>query len=66
MEQFATCWEVLEDPRRGNAGPHDFHELLMIALCTVLSGGQHAVDIARFAAAKEPFLRGSFKLVPSS
>ena len=62
MEKFATCWAGLEDPRSGNAELHDFHELLMIALCTVLSGGQHAVDMARFAAAKEPFLRGFLKL----
>ena len=40
----------------------------MIALCTVLCGGQGAVDMALFAAAKEPFLRGFLKLkngVPS-
>ncbi|WP_167332458.1 transposase family protein, partial [Mesorhizobium metallidurans] len=49
MEEFATCWEGLEDPRTGNAGLHDLHELLMIALCTVLSGGQGAVDMALFA-----------------
>ncbi len=42
MEEFAACWEGLEDPRTGNAGLHDLHELLMIALCTVLSGGQGA------------------------
>ena len=35
MDQFVDCWEGLEDPRTGNAGLHDFHELLMIALCTV-------------------------------
>ena len=62
MDQFAGCWEGLEDPRTGNAGLHDFHELLMIALCTVLCGGQGAVDMARFAEAKEPFLRGFLKL----
>src|SRR3954464_11868545 len=45
MDQFADCWEGLEDPRTGNAGLHDFHELLMIALCTVLCGGQSAVDM---------------------
>ena len=68
LEQFAACWEGLEDPRTGNAGLHDFHELLMIALCTVLCGGQGAVDMALFARAKEPFLRGFLKLangVPS-
>ena len=29
----------------------------MIALCTVLCGGQNATDMAEFAKAKEPFLR---------
>src|ERR1700686_3937972 len=62
LDQFAACWEGLEDPRTGNAGLHDFHELLMIALCTVLCGGQGAVDMALFAKAKEPFLRGFLKL----
>jgi predicted transposase YbfD/YdcC len=52
----------LEDPRTGNAGLHNFHELLMIALCTVLCGGQSAVDMALFARAKEPFLRGFLTL----
>ena len=68
LEQFAECWEGLEDPRTGNAGLHDFHELLMIALCTVLCGGQGAVDMALFARSKEAFLRGFLKLangVPS-
>src|SRR5580704_13069602 len=40
----------------------------MIALCAVLCGGQSAVDMALFARAKEPFLRGFLKLangVPS-
>ena len=68
MDQFTACWQKLEDPRTGNAGLHDFHDLLMIALCTVLCGGQGAVDMALFAAAKEPFLRSFLKLkhgVPS-
>jgi hypothetical protein len=39
LGQFSGCWEGLEDPRSGNAGLHDFYELLMIALCTVLCGG---------------------------
>jgi predicted transposase YbfD/YdcC len=34
----------------------------MIALCTVLCGGQGAVDMEEFAEAKEPFLRGFLKL----
>ena len=62
MDQFIACWEGLEDPRTGNAGLHDFHELLIIALCTVLCGGQSAVAMERFADAKEPFLRSFLKL----
>jgi len=62
LEQFGSCWEGLEDPRDGNAVLHDFHELLMIALCCVLCGGQGAVDMALFAAAKEPFLRSFLSL----
>jgi predicted transposase YbfD/YdcC len=62
MEAFAACFEGLEDPRRGNAELHDLYELLMIALCTVLCGGQTAVDMQLFAKAKEGFLRGFLKL----
>ena len=57
LELFRCCWEGLEAPRCGNAALYDFHELLMIALCCVLCGGQGAVDMALFAEAKEPFLR---------
>ncbi len=63
-----ACWDELDDPRTGNAGLHDFHELLFIALCSVLCGGQGAVDMALFAKSKEPFLRGVLTLangVPS-
>jgi len=62
MDGFVECWEGLEDPRTGNAALHGFYELLMIALCTTLCGGQSAVDMALFARAKEPFLRGFLKL----
>jgi hypothetical protein len=68
LEAFAACWDNLDDPRRGNAGLHDFHELPMIALCAVLCGGQGAVDMARFAREKEAFLRSFLQLanVPPS
>jgi predicted transposase YbfD/YdcC len=68
VEEFAGCWDGLKDPRNGNAGLHDFHELLIIALAAVLCGGQGAVDMAEFAKAKQPFLLGLLKLtngVPS-
>jgi hypothetical protein len=47
MEGFIACFEGLEDPRTGNAGRHNLLEILMIALCTVLCGGQSAM--AEFA-----------------
>jgi predicted transposase YbfD/YdcC len=40
LEGFSFCWEGLEDPRGGNARLHNFHEVLLIALCSVLCGGQ--------------------------
>ncbi len=68
MEKFIACWDELDDPRTGNAGLHDFHEILAIAMCAVLCGGQGSVDMGLFAKSKEPFLRGFLKLengVPS-
>jgi len=49
MEAFADGFEGLEDPRTGNVGRHDLLEILMIAFCTVLCGGQIAVDMHIFA-----------------
>jgi predicted transposase YbfD/YdcC len=62
MEAFAACFEKLEDPRRGNAGRHDLLEILMIAICAVLCGGQTAVDMAEFGGAKKDFLSRFMKL----
>lgn len=62
MDAFACCFEGLDDPRTGNAGRHDLLEILMIALCTVLSGGEDCTDMAEFARAKLEFLRGFLKL----
>src|SRR5436190_21599193 len=63
MEAFEACFADLDDPRTGNAGLHNLHEILFIALCTVLCGGQTAVDMHIFARAKEGFLRG-FRRLP--
>jgi DDE_Tnp_1-associated len=60
MDGFIACFDGLEDPRTGNAGRHDLLEILMIALCTVLCGGQSAM--AEFAEDKEAFLRGFLTL----
>src|SRR5664279_5272220 len=68
LDRFIECWDGLDDPRTGNAALHDFHEILAIAICAVLCGGQGSVDMGLFAKSKEPFLRGFLKLdngVPS-
>ena len=57
MELFRACFGEMEDPRSGNAVRHAFFELLMIALCAVLCGGESCVDMADFAEEKEDFLR---------
>ena len=37
---------------------HDLHEMLMIALLSMLCGGEGCTDMERFGRAKESFLRG--------
>jgi predicted transposase YbfD/YdcC len=59
MESFGDCFAELKDPRGPNAKRHDLPDILMIALCAVLAGGQTAVDMAVFGEAKQEFL-GSF------
>ena len=62
MKEFAASFKTLEDPRTGNAGQHDLLEILLIALCTVLCGGQTAVDMEECGLAKEEFFRQFLKL----
>jgi len=59
MDGFDACFAELKDPRSAGSTRHDLLEILMIALCAVLSGGQSAVDMAVFAEAKQEFL-GNF------
>lgn len=58
MDPIFTCRDDLDNPQAGNAQLHEFHDLLMIALRTVLCGGHTATDTALFARAKESYLRG--------
>jgi hypothetical protein len=54
---FGEIFEELDDPRTGNAKRHLLHEVLMIALCTVLCGGETCADMALFGRSKQEFLR---------
>src|SRR6185312_2405349 len=62
MEGFAACFADLDDPRTGNAARHNLLEMLAIAICTLLTGGEDCTDMAEFARAKLGFLRGFLKL----
>ena len=52
MGGFLACFADLTDPRTGNAARHDLLEILVIALCSVLTGGEDCTDMAEFAASK--------------
>jgi DDE_Tnp_1-associated/Transposase DDE domain len=57
MEAFAAVFAALEDPRTGNAKRHHLLlELLLIALGTLLSGGETCADMALFGRAKQGLL----------
>jgi hypothetical protein len=45
--------------KRQNNARHNLHEILMIALCTMLCGCEDCSDMPLFGQAKEPFLRQS-------
>lgn len=62
MEDVEEIFEELEDPRTGNAKRHVLHEILVIALCTVLCGGETCADMALFGCAKGDFLQGFLTL----
>ena len=44
--------DPLEDPRHGNAGRHSLHDIVVIALCTILCGGETCTDMALVGHAK--------------
>ena len=54
--------EPLEDPRCGNAGRHSLHDILVIALCTILCGGETCTGMALFGQSKRGFLESFLPL----
>jgi hypothetical protein len=40
MDEVEDIFDELEDPRTGNAKRHPLHEIVLIARCTVLCGGE--------------------------
>jgi hypothetical protein len=54
LDRFIECWDGLDDPRTGNAALHDFHEILAIAMCAVLCGGQTSEPLHAGSRPPEP------------
>ncbi|MCK9992931.1 MAG: hypothetical protein Dbin4_01451 [Alphaproteobacteria bacterium] len=62
MAEHEEIFEGLDDPRTGNAKLHSLHEVLIIALCTVLCGGETCADMALFGRSKRDFLQEFLRL----
>ena len=61
-------FQGLEDPRAPNARLHSLHDILVIAFCTMLSGGEACTDMELFGHAKRELLESFLSLdhgVPS-
>ena len=61
MEEFIACFSEISDPPQENVR-HNLHEVLMIALCTMLCGCEDCSDMEVFGRAKRPFLRQFLRL----
>jgi hypothetical protein len=53
MEGFIVGFSEVSDPRQENVR-HNLYEVLMIALCTLLRGGEDCSDMAEFGRANSP------------
>ena len=57
MLELLAIFQEVEDPRKGNAKRHDLHEMLVVALLSMLTGGRSCVDMEDYGCATEPWLR---------
>ena len=62
MTELADVFAELDDPRAVNARCHSLHEILVIALCTVVSGGQTCTGMELYGHAKRDLLQSFLKL----
>ena len=62
MGNIVEAFGPLEDPRGGNGERHSLHDILVIALCTVLCGGDSRRDMALFGESKREFLESFLPL----
>ena len=62
VEHFQT----LEDPRIERTKKHNLLDILVIALCTLLTGGEGFQDMALFGQSKQAWLQTFLALRPRS
>ena len=55
----------MEDPRHGNAERHSLRDITVIAICTMLCGGERCTGMALFGLAKREFLESFLPLSPN-
>ena len=63
--EMEEVFEGLSDRRSLTGQQHSLHDILVIALCTILCGGQTCTGMAWFGQAKREFL-GSFGVFPEA
>ena len=61
---FFAHFSVLPDPRMERTKKHKLLEILFIALCTMLCGGETFTDMQAFGEAKEEWLRTRLEWPP--
>ena len=57
MRELLFVFQDVEGPRRDNAKRHDLHDILVVALLTVLTGGRTCVDMEDLGHQREEWLR---------
>src|SRR5438876_3070614 len=62
LQQFATHFENLTDPRMERTRRHVLQDILVVALCAMIANANTWVDIERFGKAKLDFLRRFLEL----
>ena len=56
MPELTDVFADLEDPCAANARLHSLHDILVIALCAIVCGGQTCTDTELFGQSKREFL----------
>ena len=59
---FFVHFSVLPDPRRDRTKEHLLVDILFIAVCTIICGGEGFTDMEIFGEAKEDWLRNYLEL----